>query len=230
MNDKLFSGGEISIGLEYELVKEEFYAKYSSFLVRESSDKIAILDTETNWDDHVMTIGIAIADINDYSYIDGAYYILEPEVRVGGMYSDRIDIKREDSPIYSTYLANRRTCIANIMTFLYKYNVNSIFAYNALFDYKHLYELREYEWFDIMKIASNRNFNSFIPCYTDCYKTGKMKSGYGVEKMIRMVTGDSSYFETHNAIYDAIDELEIMRQLGLDIDVYYLQARLNVGN
>ena len=38
-----------------------------------------------------------------------------------------------------------------------------------------------------------------------------------------MIIGD--YHETHNAYFDAIDELKIVELLGLDIEIYY-NARL----
>ena len=33
--------------------------------------------------------------------------------------------------------------------------------------------------------------------------------------MLRLLSGRGSYHETHNALFDAMDELEIMRLLGL---------------
>lgn len=35
-----------------------------------------------------------------------------------------------------------------------------------------------------------------------------------------MIGPDKSYYETHNAYLDAIDELSIVRLLNLDLDVY----------
>ena len=47
-----------------------------------------------------------------------------------------------------------------------------------------------------------------------------MKRGYGVESMLRMLSGNCTYRETHNALFDALDELEIVRLLGLGIHEY----------
>ena len=41
----------------------------------------------------------------------------------------------------------------------------------------------------------------------------------GVEPILRMLC-QHTYRETHNALYDAMDELEIMRLLGHAIDCY----------
>ena len=50
--------------------------------------------------------------------------------------------------------------------------------------------------------------------------TGRMKSGYGVEPMMRLLSGNQRYAEKHNALCDAVDELEIMRLLGHELEMY----------
>ncbi len=50
-------------------------------------EKFAVIDTETNWHDKVMSIGVVIADAKTRKKIDSVYYIIDPEYRVGGMYS-----------------------------------------------------------------------------------------------------------------------------------------------
>ena len=47
-----------------------------------------------------------------------------------------------------------------------------------------------------------------------------MQWGYGVEDVLRMLSGNKRYSETHNAVSDALDELEIMRLLGHGISAY----------
>ena len=47
-----------------------------------------------------------------------------------------------------------------------------------------------------------------------------MKRNYGVEPMIQLLTGNCKYMEVHNALYDALDELEIMRLLGKTLEEY----------
>ena len=69
-----------------------------------------------------------------------------------------------------------------------------------------------------MKIAAYKQYNRFIPTHADCCGTGRLKSGYGVEAILNMMVDD--YTETHNAYYDALDELRIIELLGLDINVY----------
>lgn len=47
-----------------------------------------------------------------------------------------------------------------------------------------------------------------------------MKRGYGVEPILRMLGEDKHYEETHNAYFDALDELKIVQLLGHGIEVY----------
>lgn len=92
--------------------------------------------------------------------------------------------------------------------------VRDLYAYNACFDRNHLPELRSYRWYDIMRIAAYRQTNPAIPQRAECFSTGRLKRGYGVEPMLRLLSGRSSYRETHNALDDALDELKIMALLG----------------
>lgn len=101
-----------------------------------------------------------------------------------------------------------------------KYQVKELFAYNASFDKNLLKELFSYNWFDIMRIAAYRQYNDKIPDNVECCKTGKMKRNYGVEPMMQLLSGNYRYMERHNALNDAIDELEIMKLLGKSLDIY----------
>ena len=46
----------------------------------------AVIDTETNWNDRVMSIGVVIADTETLQSVESVYHILTPEYQVGGMY------------------------------------------------------------------------------------------------------------------------------------------------
>ena len=71
-----------------------------------------------------------------------------------------------------------------------------------------------------MKIAAYRQYNDKIPASIECCKTGKIKRNYGVEPMMQLLSGNCRYTEVHNALYDAADELEIMRLLGKKFEEY----------
>ncbi len=176
----------------------------------------AVIDTETTWNDEVMSIGVVTADAKDFRLLDRRYYILTPFKYHGGMYT------------YALYAGNirpdleskRELIISELTAFLKNNKITSILAYNALFDYGHLPELSFFDWFDIMKIAAYRQYNSKIPEDADCFKTGRLKRGFGVESIYRMLSGDNSYQELHNALTDAKDELTIMKLLGVEFETY----------
>ena len=71
-----------------------------------------------------------------------------------------------------------------------------------------------------MRLAAYRQHNPKILETADLCSTGRLKRGYGVEPMLRLLSGNRGYHETHNAIFDALDELEIMRLLGRNLMDY----------
>ena len=178
--------------------------------------KFALVDTETNFNDKVMSIGIVIADAENYQPIEMKYYILNPEYKSGGMFSNALQIKDKKPDMIDT----RKNIISDIDSLLKRYGIQAIFAYNASFDYRHLPELSCYNWYDIMKLAAYKQYNFKITDNMECCSTGRLKRNSGVEDMVRLLTEDQSYCETHNALYDAIDELKIMRHLGRKFDDY----------
>lgn len=176
----------------------------------------AVIDTETNWADEVMSIGTVIADTDTFRQVAAKYHILPLECAVGGMFSDVLFLDTPVNPI----LCSREKAMEDLSCWLKKFGVSSIFAYNASFDRNHLPELRSFDWHDIMSLAIYRQHNPKIPDCADCYGTGRLKRGYGVEAMLRLLSGNDTYRETHNALLDAIDELEILRLLGHGIHKY----------
>lgn len=179
-------------------------------------DCLAVIDTETTWNDDVMSIGIVIADAVSFTPIDKKYYIITPECEAGGMYSNRMHYQDIKVDLQSS----RENVICHLIEALQSYNVKCLFAYNARFDHRHLPELHHFKWFDIMKLAAYKQYNSKIPKKSECYGTGRLKRNYGVEPIMRILSGDEWYSESHNALYDALDELVIMRLLNHRVDQY----------
>lgn len=175
----------------------------------------AVVDTETNWNDEVMSIGIVVADVDTKQKIDAIYYIFAPEYKVGGMYASELWFERKIA-----HVTDRKQALQEINMWLKSYGVQKLFAYNASFDKKHLPEYAEYEWHDIMRLAAYRQYNQAIPSSAECYKTGKLKRGYGVEEILKMLSKNKWYKETHNAVLDALDELKIIELLGCEISEY----------
>ena len=172
--------------------------------------KFAVIDTETNWADQVMSIGTVVADMDTFEAIEAKYHILPIECQIGGMYESTLFIETPVPPI----LCTRDDAIADLRAWFQQHGVRSIFAYNACFDRNHLPELRDLRWHDIMRLAAYRQHNPSIPASAECCSTGRLKRGYGVEPMLRLLSGNSAYRETHNAYFDALEELDIMRLLG----------------
>ena len=181
----------------------------------EHMEAFAVIDTETNWNDEVMSIGAVVAESETKKQIDSIYYIIDPEYRVGGMYAGELRPGETGA-----HVAGRRQALEVIQQWLDAYHVRKLFAYNARFDRNHLPEYAGYEWYDIMRLAAYRQYNRAIPDSADCYKTGRLKWGYGVEAILKMLSGNRRYRETHNAVLDAEDELRIMQLLGHEISEY----------
>ena len=197
----------------------------------------AVIDTETNWHDEVMSLGVAIADKSTFKCLETRYYIFEQEVRVGGMYSNvlykctnQTASANNNSLAFATssmtpvaaspITITRDAAMRDLSDYLISRGITSIYAYNAKFDCSHLPELNDFAWYDIMRIAAYKQFNKSIPDTAPCCKTGRLKSNYGVEPITRMLTGNSRYYEVHNAVADAVDELRIIELLGLTLETY----------
>ena len=165
-----------------------------------------------------MSIGTVIAESEAFELIDKRYYILTPFNNHGGMYTHALYANN----IKPDLECSREKAMEELRRFLFAHDVETIFAYNAAFDYRHLPELRQLAWHDIMKLAAYRQHNPRIPHCAECYGTGRLKRGYGVESVYRMLSADLEYCEIHNALTDAMDELIIMRMLNHELGKYAL--------
>lgn len=177
---------------------------------------IAVIDTETNWADQVMSIGTVIASGHTLEILDAKYHILPIECQIGGMYADTVFLETPVAPI----LCTRAEAIEDLRSWFCRNRVDALFAYNACFDRNHLPELRDFRWYDIMRLAAYRQHNPKIPATADLCATGRLKRDYGVEPMLQLLSGKRAYRETHNAFFDAMDELEIIRLLHIPLDMY----------
>ena len=179
-------------------------------------ERFAVIDTETNWKNQIMSIGTVIAETKTFRVLDLKYHIITPEYLIGGMYSNALPLKIKFQPT----CCSRDRAIRELLSWFKEHNVHSVFAYNAAFDHKHIPELSGLDWYDIMRLAAYRQYNRKIPHNADCCSTGRLKRNYGVEPMLRLLSNSPTYHETHNALHDALDELEIMRLLGRPLDDY----------
>lgn len=176
----------------------------------------AVIDTETNWADQVMSIGVVVAHSVTMEPLEAKYYILPQEAEIGGMYYEALFLKTPVNPL----LCTRKKALTELKAWLKSCGVTHIYAYNANFDRNHLPELKYLIWHDIMRLAAYRQTNPKIPADAELCTTGRLKRGYGVEPMLRLLSGEKGYHETHNAIFDALDELKIMKLLAHPLEKY----------
>lgn len=175
----------------------------------------AVIDVETNLSNQVMSIGVVIASAENFTAVDKKYYVLYPECREPALYSQALFGVNANL----TTKCTRSEAMADLLSVLKEYNVKSLFAYNACFDYAHMKELNGFTWHDIMRVAPYRQYNNKIPADA-CGPSGRLRRGYGVEGVMRILMGWQGYRESHNALCDAIDELQIMQLLNQPLDVY----------
>ena len=89
--------------------------------------KFAVIDTETNWADQVMSIGTVIADADTFEFIAAKYHILPIECQIRDMYESTLFIETPVQPI----LCTRAEAIADLRAWFQQHGIRSIFAYNA---------------------------------------------------------------------------------------------------
>lgn len=184
--------------------------------MQKTQEYIAVIDTETNWQDEVMSIGVVIAEADTLEPKFMRYYILNPEYKTGGMYSSVLHLRDDQY----TVVCSSAAAIEDMQRCFKACRVQKLFAYNAVFDAKHLTGLSSYAWYDIMRIAAYKQYNPKIPNHAPCYSTGRLKRNYGVEAILQLLLNDSTYSEVHNALCDAVDELRIMQLLKVPISAY----------
>jgi len=86
----------------------------------------AVIDTETNWSNQVMSIGLVIANNETFSIVEKKYYIITPECNEGGMYSSVLSVKGQKEDLKGP----RKDVLQAVESTLSLYNVDSIYAYN----------------------------------------------------------------------------------------------------
>lgn len=190
----------------------------SGYTYCESTDRncFAIIDTETTWTKRLMTIGVVIANTATFETRDYRYYILTPEIEEGGVFRTEAYLKA--SGIVKK--CGHKEAIYDILDFLERHGVTMLFAYNVGLDKQLLPELSSFEWMDIAPLATNECSKKFILNDEKYYSSECVKRKYRVRSIVRMVSGNDFYTETHNALFDAVDELKIMQYLRYTLESY----------
>ncbi|MBR4867397.1 MAG: hypothetical protein IKU11_11955, partial [Clostridia bacterium] len=95
---------------------------------------IAVLDTETNWLDRVMSLGVVVADSDTLDPLAAKYYIFTPEYLTGGMYTAALWPDERLKP----RIISREEGMEDLKGWLVSKGVEELYAYNAGFDMGHL--------------------------------------------------------------------------------------------
>ena len=85
---------------------------------------IAVIDTETNWIDQVMSIGTVIAERDSFRMVDARYQVLTPEYEIGGMYEATLFA----DPKLRPEMCSRPEAISSLKSWFASYDVREIFA------------------------------------------------------------------------------------------------------
>lgn len=115
-----------------------------------------------------------------FEIVDKRYNIILPNAYEGGMYTHTLYIEG----IIPNKECSRKEAITDLNAFCLRYNINKIFAYNARFDFDQLPEIKAFAWYDILRIAAYRKYNHKISADADCYRTGRLKHGFGSSDII----------------------------------------------
>lgn len=186
----------------------------------------AVIDTETTYADEVMSIGIVMADEETFRPVDARYYIIgAPPIRPAAcspMCSSapstaRCRLRsasvrggtrsRICAPLWRGMARTRSLPTTRILTGATCRSCGRIIGAT------------------LCGRAAYRQFNPTIPADADCYATGRLKCGCGVEATLRRLLGRADYYEVHNALADAVDELLIMRLLAHPLCLYQKPAK-----
>lgn len=213
---------ELAIKQQRESIKavKAELAKYSGELDA-NAVIFALIDVETSFAGDVISIGVVISDDISFRPRDFKYYRILEHEKAHAMYAYALEL--EDfalSPNKHEIKLKYLEAIDSIQQLLSDNTIKNLFAYNANFDKRHLPELASYRWHDIIEKAAYKQCNKKIPKDSEFWGTGRLKKGFGVEAMYHLLTENSSYRETHNALMDALDELVIMKFLNYRVISY----------
>ena len=215
-----------NINYDAPWIKNDYKKDEYGETITEDSN-IAVIDVETNFFNEVVSIGVAIADKNNFKLVDQNYWLIGEREQSPSMYSNVYHIPELEKYGIKDYVVNTyEEAVGKLIEFLDYYNISDLFSYTK-YDYNHLPELHNlYKWFDISIPARNVNTNDFIPKNSPTHKSGALIRNWGVEPTYRLLSGNNQYSEVHNALLDAIDELKIMQMLELTHEGFVTNSRI----
>jgi|GEM_PF-3570304 len=206
------------------------------------SEKFVMIDVETDGGNLVCTIGAVIVNSKTWIIEELHYYTIEGTEHLC-WYGNAINLGQfaEFLQEFEQITFTKNICaydeaIQGLRKTINTHHITQIFAYNASFDCRMLPEFSDFIWCDVIHKAAYEQYNPLLPKNTEFYGSGKMKRGYSVESMYRLVCPKhkgylpswkrkfgqlgSKYFETHNGLIDAVDQVRIMQAIGYTSELY----------
>ena len=189
--------------------------------LNDRSEYFAVIDTESNIHGELMSVGMVIADKRTFRPILKEYLMITPACNKAAMYSSALRYTGERGKEYDEVAGSETEALALLSLMLDTLNIRLLFAFNASADRRMLELSDTYTWCDIADVAVYRQYNPKIPPEMPVFSTGRLKKGGNVQGIMRLLTGSKSYRETHNALQDALDELNMMTLLQKPVEEYF---------
>jgi len=168
-----------------------------------------------------MSVGMVIADKRTFRPILKEYLMITPACNKAAMYSSALRYTGERGKEYDEVAGSETEALALLSLMLNTLNIRLLFAFNASADRRMLELSDTYTWCDIADVAVYRQYNPKIPPEMPVFSTGRLKKGGSVQGIMRLLTGNKNYRETHNALQDALDELNMMALLQRPVEEYF---------
>jgi len=197
--------------------------------------KYIILDTETTNDIDcplVYDLGFSVIDCNgktyaSYSFVNADIFC-DDELMQSAYFMNKIPQYWEDIHNGNRVLKTFRSIERIFRRVCKEWNIDTIVAHNARFDYQALNNTKRYQttskyrYFfpygikivDTLKLARNvfKNDNEYRAfCISNNYVTTRNENRYTAEIIYRFLTNDNNFEEEHTGLADCMIEKEIFR-------------------
>ena len=190
--------------------------------VCDPGEYFAVVDTEANFQNELMSVGMLIVRKKDLAITEEYYAMITPACNKAAMFSSSLKYQPEAGEHWNQLITNEKAAVQAVLKVLRDRQICAVFAFGAGFDRKMLPALHDFSWCDIMDIAVYKQYNPHLPVSAPFYGTGRLKRGGSVEGLLRMMDSPR-YQETHNALQDAKDELKLIQLIGRPIEQYFVR-------
>lgn len=198
------TGGNVTDVRRWKKRTEIFYANVP----------VAVLRTMTNSEGSLCAVGVVITNTADWRPIAEYRYVIAPEAETADQ--DVLFLPVEKDCICTSCRSEH--LLFRLKQMLSEEKVQYIVSYGS--SARFFLPGIDLPWLDIQNVSAYRKYNPFIPKKAKLYRNGRMKSGYGMEAMMRIVTGDKSYIRTGNPVRDCEADLCILERIHPDLGTF----------